>query len=199
MGPDLSAWPGLKAIMDGTLERGYSRASLAYAAAQTKSDICQDVVLVADDAALARLMDLVQKRLAAQPLSPSNESIEWALDSASLELLSSLQTDSQLSPELYSVLLRHTGEAGYNSGTVEEILNASGSSADFASRIRAENLVFLEDPSPGARVRAYDWLALRGQAPEGYDPLAALRERRAALEKLWDAMAGRNAVEGGKP
>jgi hypothetical protein len=33
-------------------------------------------------------------------------------------------------------------------------------------------------------VRAYDWLAARGLAPEGYDPLASSDQRRAALARL---------------
>ena len=41
--------------------------------------------------------------------------------------------------------------------------------------------------SPALRVRAYDWLADRGQAPPDYDPLASPRARRAALEKYQEA------------
>jgi hypothetical protein len=42
-------------------------------------------------------------------------------------------------------------------------------------------------------VRAYDWLAARGAAPEGFDPLAPLPERRAALDR------SRNEPESGQP
>jgi hypothetical protein len=46
----------------------------------------------------------------------------------------------------------------------------------------AENLSYLEDASPSARVRAYDWLRTRGRAPAGYDPLGTIKERRNALD-----------------
>ena len=54
---------------------------------------------------------------------------------------------------------------------------------DFRARVIAENRILLEDNHPAARVRAYDWLAARGEAPDGYDPLGDEPSREAALER----------------
>jgi hypothetical protein len=50
-----------------------------------------------------------------------------------------------------------------------------------AKKLTAENRILLEDASPASRLRAYDWLAVRGLAPAGFDPFGSLAERRAAL------------------
>ena len=52
----------------------------------------------------------------------------------------------------------------------------------------APNRVALEDPSPAARVRAYDWLATQDVEIPGYDPLGLPAARRAAL-RAWAAAA----------
>jgi len=56
---------------------------------------------------------------------------------------------------------------------------------------RTEDLLQL-----ASRVRALDWLAARGLAPAGYDPLGDPAQRRAALEK--DAEARAAAPEGAR-
>jgi hypothetical protein len=68
--------------------------------------------------------------------------------------------------------------------------------------VQAENLVALEDSSPAARVRAFDWLAARAKAPRDFDPLGPAGQRRAALDKAMDEMAqstGGSGAQGGKP
>jgi hypothetical protein len=44
-------------------------------------------------------------------------------------------------------------------------------------------------------VRAFDWLAARGLAPKGYDPLASESERHAALSRAEELDATRSADE----
>jgi len=50
----------------------------------------------------------------------------------------------------------------------------------------AQNRALLEDRSPSTRVRAFEWLAKRTLAPEGYDPLADLKARKKALRAAED-------------
>ena len=83
---------------------------------------------------------------------------------------------------LTGLVLRHAGEVGRFPRLHEALLAASVDEADLAARLAAENRVFLEDSSPAARVRAFDWLKARGLEPASYDPLAARGARRAALE-----------------
>ncbi|MCB9920310.1 MAG: hypothetical protein H6832_18055 [Planctomycetes bacterium] len=83
---------------------------------------------------------------------------------------------------LEAMLLRQSGEVGRYPSSVQSFANRAKNTADMTKRLEAENLLLLEDGNPGSRVRAYDWLALRDLAPEGFDPLATLEDRRAALE-----------------
>ena len=57
--------------------------------------------------------------------------------------------------------------------------------------------MYLEDSSPSARVRAYDWLAARGRAPQGYEPLGPARERRRALDAALESGGGTVTPAGG--
>jgi hypothetical protein len=86
--------------------------------------------------------------------------------------------------ELASILTVRTGQAGRSSGTLEEALSNASSQQDMSNRLAAENYIFLEDSSPAARVRAYDWLTMNHLAPAGYDPLGLPQDRRAALDKV---------------
>jgi hypothetical protein len=57
--------------------------------------------------------------------------------------------------------------------------------------------VYLEDASPAARVRAYDWLNGKNLAPAGYDPLGSNKDRRAALDKATAVPASAKQPSGG--
>ena len=83
---------------------------------------------------------------------------------------------------LDGLILRHAGEAGRFPRLLEGLLTISVDTADYDLRLVAENRLFLEDSSPAARVRAYDWLKARGYAPANFDPLGTKGARRAALE-----------------
>jgi len=91
------------------------------------------------------------------------------------------QSSEKLPPELAGVLARETGEAGRNIGWFEELTRVE-SRDHFESRLIAENFTYLQDASPAARVRAYDWLRARGRAPAKYDPLGPAKDRAAAIE-----------------
>jgi hypothetical protein len=164
------------------------RAALIYLATQTGAPICQDAALIADDAALARLAGAIAAATAAggAATAPSDSSVAalaWILDSSTVHLLAALQAEKKLTPELNAVLLRQTGEVGRHDGSIDDIIKAAASAVDLKNRLIAENTIYLEDSSPSSRVRAYDWLAAQGRAPEGYDPLGPPRDRRNALER----------------
>jgi hypothetical protein len=84
--------------------------------------------------------------------------------------------------ELSAVLTNYAGEPGRHASSIKEILHGVSSRQDLENRLLAENLIFLEDSSPAARVRAFGWLTARHQAPMGFDPLGSPRDRRNALE-----------------
>jgi hypothetical protein len=68
--------------------------------------------------------------------------------------------------------------------TLREQVAESRDLADLERRLINENRISLEDMSPAARTRAYEWLRQRELAPAGYDPLASAKERRVALDKV---------------
>jgi hypothetical protein len=204
-----AAWPSYQAALQAMDEPGSRRASLIYLATETGAEVCEDCALVADDATLAQLAQQAHERVSATAAAtqPTSESLGWTLDTAALSLMGQLQSDDKLPPELQSVLLRHAGQAALGVGAVQELLASAKGRSDFEQRVQAENLVALEDSSPAARVRAFDWLTARGKAPADYDPLGPPNQRRAALNKAMDEMAAQTAVpaaagtgaQGGKP
>ena len=161
------------------------RRALLFVSAQTDAKILQDATLVADDAILARLAAAVTDQTAAGEAPTTPARLGLALDLVTLKVLGELQSAGNVPEEQRSVLLRHAGEVGRSAGAIDDLLSAGAisSRADLEARLVAENLIALQDASPAARVRAFDWLEARGRAPEGYDPLAPPRQRRAALER----------------
>ncbi|MCE9592878.1 MAG: hypothetical protein K8S98_01690 [Planctomycetes bacterium] len=185
--PGAARWTGLEAAIAALSDASVRRASLVYLCGQGEAAICQDVALVADDAAMDQLCAMVIKA-AADPVVPRTaESLGWVLDRLSLQMLSQQLAAGKLPADLSAVLVQHTGQVGRSSAALEEVLKSAASRADLQTRLMAENFIQLEDSSPAARVaarvRACDWLVSRGAAPAGFDPLGPPRERREALEK----------------
>jgi hypothetical protein len=197
----IAEWPGFRAALAGLEDEASRRASLAYLSTQVGASICEDLILVADDTALAAMAEPVRRLLTADTAQPppAVESLGWALDAIALKYMAQRQSASDLPPELLAVLLRHAGQIGSNPGTIEEIAQTVPSRKDFEARVTAENFVYLEDTSPAARVRAFDWLTARGGAPPGYDPLAPATQRQDALQKAWDEMAAQAAAAAAAP
>ena len=77
--------------------------------------------------------------------------------------------------------MRRGGVVANDPTALEALAKTPGGLAELQQRLLAENGLALEDGSAPARVRAFDWLQSRGAAPAGFDPLAPLPERRAAL------------------
>jgi hypothetical protein len=168
------------------------RASLLYLSGRLNARLCEDVALVGDDAALAEVAKRLAKTLAGSAALPGDAELGWSLDRCAFEVLAQLSATADsnpMAPELASVISAHFGQAGRNASSLEELSRASRARQEFENRLLAENLIFLEDPSPAARVRAYDWLAARGKAPAGFDPLGPSRQRRAALEKALENLS----------
>jgi hypothetical protein len=191
---DLMYWSALQVGVAGLSDPTRRRSSLSYLAARTGANICQDLVLVAGNENLARLTDMVQPALLAAETAGSTAAAQWALDGSALKLMAKLQSDGKLPPALLSVLVRAAGEPAVDEGSVADILQESRDSSDFQVRITAENFNYLEDNSPAARARAFDWLTLHNAAPAGYDPLGSHDDRQAALEKAYDALSASNGA-----
>ena len=161
--------------------------------------LCTDIALVADEEVLGLLIEQLRKTTSTLLESSDKSELAWKLESASYALLASLDPEDDLADELTGVLLSRAGEVGRYSTSIEEAILSSSDLASFEEALIEENLVFLEDPDPSSRVRAFDWLLLRGRAPEGFDPLGDAKDRRAALLKLATEQSGEATASGELP
>lgn len=165
------------------------RAAMVYLATQTQASIFEDTVLVADDGVLQTLAGEMKSKLEQTGAPSSLASIGWTLDRTAFDLLGRLRMEKKLSPELSAVLSAHAGEAGRSAASLEQLVGKTLSHRDLHNRLIAENYIFLEDISPAARVRAYDWLKLAGAQPKAYDPMGPADQRQKALEAAIEEMS----------
>jgi hypothetical protein len=173
-------WTKLDAALSA-LSTG-SRAALSLAAAEAAAPLCGEVALAADDATVKRLAERIGATLK-PPTTQDRDAVAWAMDFACIQMLAEMESADPLPPELLAVLAVHAGETGRSAGALAELAKSVGSIAEFNQRVAAENYIDLEDNSPSARVRAFDWLRARKLEPAGFDPLGPPKQRRAALDK----------------
>lgn len=149
--------------------------------------IAAELAVMADDELIDRLADrlLAQEDLLRE-LAASPATLAWRLEREVVLLFNEITSGGELPPEYTALLLRYTGEAGRFPGALESALEASADTAGFYQRVLEENRIALEDSSPAARLRAFDWLATQGIDVPDYDPLADRGERRSAL-RAWAA------------
>lgn len=170
----------LRALEDG----GRRRAALLFLAAESGAELCADMALDADDSLLQAATTALAAQLPdAARLAADGATLGWALERGCAQFLAERASTQPLEVELRAAVGRRTGELGRSPAALLDVVLAARSLEDFHARLVVENRVLLEDNHPAARVRAYDWLAARGAAPEGYDPLADETEREAALER----------------
>lgn len=172
---------GVLADLDRPAQR---RARLVFLTSTCGAPLALDVALIAQDADLAELAEAVKTAI---PEPRDRASSAWPIESAAWRMLARKAAAGAIAPELSGVLTRQGGEAARFSGAIEDLVRGIDSVEALTSRLVSENRILLEDASPSARLRAYDWLAARGSAPAGFDPLAPLAERRAALRKAAEA------------
>lgn len=176
-----------RAPADATIERGaleqawaalgraaQRRSALHTLARAGGAALVADLALTGDDALLAAFAE-------ALPPGPLPEASGWQLERAACAFLGHRLDSDDLAAGLLAVLLRHTGEVGRAPGMLAEVLSRCRSLDDLAAGLLAENLAFLGDSDPAARVRAFAWLTAHGQAPANFAPLDERGARRAAL------------------
>jgi hypothetical protein len=185
-------WSRYRVALDALSDPNRRRSALVYLATQTGATLCRDVALAADQPSLDRLSAAIRRAVAASPgqSAPDADALGWTLDRATFQMLGAELADASLPPELMAVLVACAGQAGRDAGSIEEVSKSLATRSDFANRLLAENFIYLEDSSLSARVRAFDWLSARGQAPPGYDPAGPPKDRRDALERFATAAGG---------
>jgi hypothetical protein len=171
----------LLADLDDADER---RARLVFLAGICGSPLALDVALIAGDTDLLEFADAVR---AALPEARDRAASAWPVERAAWMLLGRKASEGTIAPELAGVLARQGGEAARFPGAIEDLVRGIADVDGLERQLVEENRILLEDASPSARSRAYDWLAARGEAPAGFDPFAPLAERRAALRRAEEA------------
>ena len=179
-------------------ERG-GRSALLLLADEAGAPLTADLVLFAEDELLAELAEVAfasddQESSASADLG----ALGWRLERAAWTLLCRRASEDALAAEGRAALLRFAGALGRFPDALLDAVAASTDEAELRARILAEQLAFLEDPDPSARLRAHEWLQAVGAAVEGYDPLAERDARRAAL-RAHAAAREAQASEGGTP
>jgi hypothetical protein len=171
----------LRLAFEGLLAEASSRASLVYVSTATDASFAADLALVASDTELvAWLHEIVD-----HPQDPPGGSVAafgWYVERSAWRHVIAQMFTGDPPPAIEATVLRHAGAIGRLATTLEEAVDASSDVASLERRFVAENLAALEDSSAASRVRAFDWLATRGLAPAGFDPLAPSEARRLALE-----------------
>ena len=167
-----------------------ARAALLTLADPGGARFAGDLALAAKAPDLAEFAALAELRLAAEAGALAEAGAAGlALERLALEITVRWSSEGRLADELEAALWLHGGELGRFPGTWLELARDAASIADLERAIVQENLGFLEDPTPAARVRAFDFLTKRGLAPVGFDPLASREARRQALAAAAEAAA----------
>ena len=160
------------------LHRPYARV-----AGQKQRREREDLALVGDTV----LLETWAEELLAAREGTVPEAFPWLMERSAYALLARGLDRDELVPGLRGLLARHAGEAGRFPGTLSGLLDRAAGRGPFERLVIEENLAFLELEDPASRVRAFDWLANRGLAPDGFDPLAGREERTEKLDRFFEA------------
>ncbi len=190
---DPPVWPGLASGLEGLDSTATRRGALVFLANATGARLAEDIALAASEDVVARLTEAFLK---ARDSIEERRALAWALEHAAFQLAAELLSSGDLPTDLEGVLAHHAGEVGRNASILEEVVAGASDAEDLRFRFDNENLIYLEDSSPAARARAFEWLSARSRAPAGYDPLAPVKHRRAALARASETA---DKVEGVAP
>jgi hypothetical protein len=181
---------GLMRALNELDDSNRRRAALVYLAEQGDARLCEDVAMLADDALLTQIAAAVKRDAPAAINGGDLGQYAWILDRSAIAALQPLLAKAALPPELFAVLTEHFGEPGRHSAAVDEIMRGTSSGGELRRKLISENYIYLEDSSPAARVRAFEWLEAQKLAPAGFDPLGSPKQRRQALDQALSAGGG---------
>ena len=166
----------------------YHRAALVFLAGSTGAKFAQDIALVAESEVLAAYVQTVIEQSRGRELRSNDAAgVGWLLERSAYLFATAQLEANTLPPELRACLLSQAGDVGRSNGGLASAIADCSELAAFQARLIEDNWISLEDAQPAARVRAFDWLRKRGQAPANFDPLGTREARRASLQQALDA------------
>lgn len=175
--------PGIEDAIRLVQSLTHRRQALLYLAREAGAPLVEDITLSSTDVVIDRLAYAVTNECESGPAIEPN-TLGWRLQKTAYLLLADLTSADQAWPELEAIAIRYGGEVGRHPAVLKEMVSQAANGADLEQRLLLENSIYLEDISPAARSRAFEWLTARGRAPQGYDPLASLKERRSVLNRV---------------
>lgn len=197
--PDEAVYALLRTVIDAQEPGKVDEQALFGLASSVHAEIARDLLLVGDE----RLIDdfvrgLIEERAQALELD-SRPAFAWLLDRNAWRVIGGRLLESDLDLVCDSMALRHAGELGRYPASLLEGVDDAFDGPSFQRFVEQENLLFLNDAHPSARIRAFGWLQLNSSAPEGYDPLAAAEERREVLEAFFESLREHTAEAPAEP
>ena len=166
------------------------RAALVYLAEQGNARLCEEVAMLADDALLNQIAVAVKHDAPAAINGGDLGQYAWILDRSAIAAMQPLLAKATLPPELFAVLTEHFGEPGRHSAAVDEIMRGTSSGGELRRKLISENYIYLEDSSPAARVRAFEWLGSQktgaaGVRSVGFAKTAAAGVGSSVVRRRW--------------
>ncbi|MBM4061972.1 MAG: hypothetical protein FJ265_12885 [Planctomycetes bacterium] len=166
------------------------RPALLALAHRLQLEAVEDLLLAVDEATLVAITAALP-----DPTPPGAPDLPWRV-AREVWTASGAAAQRGASPGLHACLLRQLGALAHDPAAVELLLQTCADGVSFAAALRDGNLAALGDRRAAPRVRAHDWLAARGAAVPGFDPLLPQQARREALRRA--AAARAEAAEGGR-
>jgi hypothetical protein len=175
------------AHLPSTLER---RRAVVFLGESAGAPLLVDLALTTNDSELTALIEALTGDTTTTATTAATTAADdaWHFESRAWHFLAEQLDRGSIDDALRGMLLRVAGEAGRFPGAVAALLARANSKRDLDALLIDENFAMLGTSDPAARVRAYDWLAARGKAPPGFDPLADRDRRRDALQAHQDAL-----------
>jgi hypothetical protein len=154
------------------------RVVLAGMAQRLGANLMEDMILTAHKSVVARLAADTLSLIPTMPASAEASTWAWSLENIAYKAMGEMWTKDKIPAEIESVFVRHAGALAWLPSLFIELIEASSGLDDMRQRILSKNQELLSSPSPNIRLQAYDWLKIRGRAPQGYDPLETQKESR---------------------
>jgi hypothetical protein len=196
LSPEEASVDGFVCAVQALEIAAHHRSALAFLARSSGAPLAEAVALGASEESLARFArTLIEHCGGTAAFVKVEPSFGWLLESEAYRILAQWTLADEITPDLSALLVRRAGETARHADELERAIAWSHDATSLEKYFIAENLESLEESRPASRVRAFDWLAARGLAPKGYDPLASESERRAALSRAEELDATRAADE----
>lgn len=175
--------PGASRALDALAVPATRRLALLGLAAETGAPLAVDVATGGGDALVAAVSS--RAIAAAEVLgAPRGPALGFCLERAALiETSRALELGDRGDPSAHALLVRAAGGLALRPSVLITAVAAAADLEAWEATLVAENTVLLDDGDAAVRARAADWLRLRRALPEGYDPLATPKARRAALAR----------------